>query len=226
MADLIQEMLECQLSSMFKMTDMGPLNYCIGIGVSHGDGWLQLQQRQYLLNIIHRFVLDDAHSVPNPADINMPLTIEDGVSQPTDQRLYQQMIGSLQYAAGGTRPDIAFIVGVLARFCNAPTQLHLNAAKRVFRYLKGTVNLSLTYTQNANTDLTGCSDADFTGDRDTRRSTSGNVFMLSGAAITWSSKRQASVTLSAVEAEYMALSLATQEAVKDHWLIPKQTTIE
>ena len=70
-----------------------------------------------------------------PADISVPLVADDGVSQPVGQQLYQQMIGSLQYAAGGTRPDIAYIVGVLARFCHKPTQLHRTAAKRVFRYL-------------------------------------------------------------------------------------------
>ena len=125
------------------------------------------------------------------------------------------MIGSLQYAAGGTRPDIAYIVGVLARFCHKPTQLHLTAAKRVFRYLGGTADLALTFTGSGNPKLTGYSDADCAGDRDSRRSTSGNVFVLGDGAITWSSKRQNSVALSTVEAKYMALSQATQEAV---WL--------
>ena len=119
------------------------------------------------------------------------------------------------YAAGGTRPDIAYIVGVLARFCHKPTQLHLTAAKRVFRYLGGTADLALTFTASGNPGLLGYSDADWAGDRDSRRSTSGNVFMMSDGAITWSSKRQNSVALSTVEAEYKALSQETQEAV---WL--------
>ena len=150
-----------------------------------------------------------------PADANVPLMADDGVSQPADPKQYQQMIGSLQYAAGGTRPDISFIVGVLARFCASPNQLHLMAVKRVFRYLKGTLDLALTYEMTRPDDLIAYSDADWAGDRDFRRSTSGNVFVLAGSAITWSRKRQNSVALSTVEAEYMALSQATQEAV---WL--------
>ena len=99
------------------------------------------------------------------------------------------------------------------RFCNKPCHLHLTAAKHVSRYLKGTVNLALTYRATGKYELHGYSDADWAGDCDTRRSTSGHVFILSDGAVTWCSKRQASVVLSTVE--YMALSLATQEAV---WL--------
>ena len=146
-ADLVQEMLEVkeQLSRRFRMKDLGDLNYCLGIGVSQGDGWIQLQQRQYILNLLHRFELADAHPLGN-ADTNVPLEADDDVSQPADQKLYQRMIGSLQYAAGGTRPDIAYFVSVLTRFCGKPNNKHLNTAKRVFRYLKGTQDLSLTYT--------------------------------------------------------------------------------
>ena len=177
LADLVQEMLEVreQLSRRFRMKDLGDLNYCLGIGVSQGDRWIQLQQRQYILNLLHRFGLADAHPVGMPADTNVSLEADDDVIQPADQKLYLLMIGSLQYAAGGTRPDIAYIVSVLARYCGKPNNKHLNPAKRVFRYLKGTQDLLLTYTQSGNEDLVGYSDSDYAGDRDTRRSTSGNM---------------------------------------------------
>ena len=195
------------------MTDMGALSYCLGIGVRQGEGWLQIQQRQYLLNIIKRFGLEDAHPVATHADVSVTLEADDGVSKPVDQQNYQQIIGSLLYASGGTRPDVTFIVGVLARYCGKPTQLHLTAAKHVLRYLKGTSELALTYTTEGSVGLTGYSDADWAGDRDTQRSKSSMTFLLQGASITWRSKRQASVALSTLEAEYMALSQATQEAV-------------
>ena len=121
------------------------------------------------MNLLNRFELTDAHPVSTPADQSVQLVAEDGVSGPADQRLYQRMIVSLQYAAGGTRPDIAQIVGALPRYCNKPSQLHLTAAKRVFRYLKGTANLALTYQATGNDELHGYSDADWAGDRDTRR---------------------------------------------------------
>ena len=108
----------------------------------------------------------------------------DGVSQPADPKQYQQMIGSLQYVAGGTRPDISYIVGVLARFCANPSQLHLTAVKRVFRYPNVPLDLALTYAQTRSDDLIAYSDADWAGDRDSRRSTSGNVFVFAGSAIT------------------------------------------
>ena len=217
LVDLINELSEIkhELSSRFKMKDLGPLSYCVGIGITPGQGWMQIQQRQYLINLLERFELKDAFHMNTPADPYMPLMANDGVSKPADPKQYQQMIGSLQYAAGGTRPDISYIVGVLARFCANPSQLHLTAVKRVFRYLKGTLDLALTYEQARSDNLIAYSDADWAGDRDSRRSTSGNVFILAGSAITWSSKRLNSVALSTVEAEYMALSQATQEAV---WL--------
>ena len=129
LADLIQEMMDVkeQLSRRFRMKDLGDLNYCLGIGVSQSDVWIQLQQRQYIVNILNRFELTDAHPVGTPADLNFPLEADDDVSQPADQKLYQRMIGSLQYAAGGTCPDIAYIVSVLARFCGKPNNKRRNA---------------------------------------------------------------------------------------------------
>ena len=91
----------------------------------------------------------------------------------------------------------------------------MTAAKRILRYLKQTKDLNLTYVENSSEAIVGYSEADWAGDVQDRRSTSGNVFLLGGGAIIWSNCKQSSVALSTVEAEYMALSVATQEAV---WL--------
>jgi len=104
-------------------------------------------------------------------------------------------------------------VGVVSKFCANPTQSHLTAAKRIPRYLKGTVYLSLSYKKCADGNLIGYSDADWAGDVDDRHSTSGNVFLL--GAVSWLSKKQATVALSTTEADYVALSTAIQEAI---WL--------
>ena len=100
LADVISEMKEVKrnLSVKFRMKDLGLLSYCLGIGITQGEGWLQIQQRQYLMNLLNRFELTDAHPVSTPADQSIQLVAEDGVSGPADQRLYQRMIGSLQYA--------------------------------------------------------------------------------------------------------------------------------
>ncbi len=127
------------------------------------------------------------------------------------------MVGSLLYAAMATRPDIAHAVGVVSKFNSRPTEAHLTSVKRILRYLRGTINLALKYHKlpKRPESLIGYSDADWAGDLDDRHSTTGNVFLMAGGAISWLSKKQASVALSTSEAEYVALSLATQEAI---WL--------
>ncbi|XP_046856233.1 secreted RxLR effector protein 161-like [Xenia sp. Carnegie-2017] len=147
-------------------------------------------------------------------DASVKLVKEDGHSKSVDASRYQSMVGSLIYAAIATRPDITQAVTTLAKFNTAPNEAHLTAVKRIFRYLKGTCKLSLQY-QKISIDLEGYSDADWASDTDDRRSTSGNVFIISGGAISWASKKQPTVALSTSESEYIALCYATQELV---WL--------
>jgi len=132
-----------------------------------------------------------------------------------DSSTYQSMVGNLLYAAMATRPDIAQAVSVVSKFNANPSVSHLTAVKRVLRYLKGTVNLALKYNQTESRALVGFSDADWAGDQDDRRSTTGNVFLLGGGAVSWLSKKQSTVALSTAVAEYVALSQAAQECV---WL--------
>jgi len=129
---------------------------------------------------------------------------------------YREAVGSLMFLAVISRPDIAFTVNVLSRFLNKYNRNHWNAVKRVFKYLIGTAELGITYKSGGNNFvLEGYSDADFASDIDTRRSTTGYVFMLAYSPITWSLQRQKSVTLSTTEAEYVAAAAAAKEAV---WL--------
>jgi hypothetical protein len=133
------------------------------------------------------------------------------------QQEYQRAIGSLMYAMVQTRPDIAYAVSTLAQYSSNPDDTHWTAMKRIFRYLKGTAHLGIEYSRDARrgNELVGYSDADYAGDRDNRRSTSGFVFMLAGGPVTWTSRKQSSVALSTCEAEYMAMSKACTEAM---WL--------
>eukprot|EP00877_Chromochloris_zofingiensis_P013960 jgi/Chrzof1/8818/Cz03g25200.t1 len=112
------------------------------------------------------------------------------------------------------KPDLAFSVGALARYMSCPTTVHWQAAKGVLRYLGGTLDYGITFGSDSN-GLIGYCDADYAGDTDTRKSTSGYMFILHGGAITWSSKRQATVAASTTEAEYMAAAAAVKEAL---WL--------
>ena len=142
-----------------------------------------------------------------PADTNVKLVKDDG-SNPVDLVKYQSMVGSLLYAAVATRPDIAQAVGAVSKYNSCPTETHLTAVKRIFRYLKGTIDLSLKFGRSASQTLMGFTDADWAGDRDDRHSTTGNLFMMSGGAISWLSRKQPVVALSTTEAEYISNAVA------------------
>lgn len=216
MTTTVEEMqrIKASLSKNFKMKDLGSLHYCLGISVEQHEDGIKLSQKQYIEKLLERYGLQDANPVSTPMDLNVKLVANDG-SNPVEVAKYQSVVGSLLYAAVATRPDISQAVGVLSRFNSAPTQTHLTAAKRVLRYLKGTVNLGLQYKEGENSEVTGYSDADWAREMDNRRSTTGNVFIMSGGPISWLSQRQSIVALSTAEAEYVALSSACQEAV---WL--------
>ena len=113
------------------MKDLGQLRYCLGIVCEMSDGQICINQRPYIDNLVRRFGLSEACGVSTLADACVKLVADDGVSRPADLKLYHQIVGSLQYAAGGTRPDIAYAVSTIAKFCHQPTELHMTAAKRV-----------------------------------------------------------------------------------------------
>ncbi len=128
-----------------------------------------------------------------------------------DQQAYQSLIGSLMYLMYlATRPDIAFAVGMLARLCSKPNQSHWTAAKRVLRYLKSTCNHGIMFRKDESSMAVGFSDADWAGDAEGRKSTSGYIFCIAGGPVSWRSKKQESVALSTAEAECVALSSAAQ----------------
>lgn len=131
-------------------------------------------------------------------------------SKEFNENFYRQAVGCLTFVAITARPDIVFAVNVASRFQNKPTQAHWNAVKRIIQYLKQTVNYCISYEFGKNINLAGYSDTDYAEDADTRRSTTGYVFLLNGSAITWSSRRQSSVSLSTTEAEFVAGSSATR----------------
>jgi hypothetical protein len=144
---------------------------------------------------------------------------EDGVS--SDASKYKQMVGCLMYLLA-TRPDLAYSVCLVARFMDKPTDMHVAAVKRIFRYIRGTLAYGVMYNQQNSDDknkeelkLVGWTDSDYAGDSEDRKSTSGYVFMLGKSAISWSSKKQPIVTLSTTEAEYVAAAACACQCI---WL--------
>ena len=128
--------------------------------------------------------------------------------------MYRQLVGSLIYLTL-TRPDITYAVSVISRFMQKPKKPHLEAIKRILRYVKGSIDYGILYHNDRNFEVAGYCDADYAGDLDTRRSTTGYVFKLGSGAASWCSKRQPTVSLSSTKVEYRASAMATHECA---WL--------
>ena len=148
----------------------------------------------------------EVHLAKTETDFLVTPAIED------NRQRYQSAVGTLMYVMLGTRPDIAYAVGIVSQHCTNPNGHHWTAVKRIFRYLAGTRGLGILYGGGARSK--GFCDSDWGGSSD-RRSTSGYVFMLNGGAISWASRKQPTVALSSTEAEYIALTQATKEVL---WL--------
>ena len=150
---------------------------------------LCLHQKQYIQGTLEKYGLSQAKTVATPADVGVSLKKADKISKAIDPVLYQSMVGSLLYASIATRPDIAQAVGAVSKFNSNPSEAHLTAVKQIMRYLKGTIDVVLYYKRLKDGALIGYSDADWAGDQDDRHSTTGNLFLISGGAIGWLSKK-------------------------------------
>ena len=159
--------------------------------------------------------MEYAKPVNTPVDTAVKLMKATEEDECVDQKRYQSAVGTLLYFSTATRPDITYAVSNVPKYSAKPTKQHWTAVKQIMRYLKGTSNYGLVYSKDEQQECVSFSDADWGGDLDNRKSTSGYLFKLSGAAISWRSKKQTCVALLTAEAEYMALASAAQEAM---WL--------
>lgn len=203
-----------QLSKEFKIKELGPCSWLLGMAVSINPevGIISLNQEKYINDMLSKFNMEDANISLVPATPDQGRNLS--TSSPLDDKTpYQALIGSLLWASTATRPDISEAVGRLCRAMASPTMEHWTQAKKVLRYLKKTKTYSLTLGRNKNAELTGYVDANFAPNHSGRRSTTGYIFFYNGGAISWKSTVQPTVALSSSEAEYMALASATQEAI-------------
>ncbi|KAJ7297158.1 hypothetical protein O6H91_Y076800 [Diphasiastrum complanatum] len=211
--------IKSALAVDFKITDLGTVYHCLGMEIERDLdlGITRIGQKRYVRELIARFEMEDANPVATPVERGLVLTkemcpvTEDEKSKMIDVP-FRSLVGSLMYAAVCTRPDVAFSVNRVSQFSSNPGWQHWLAAKRILRYLKGTIDWELAYFRDAGS-LQGFADGDWGGDLDTRKSTSGFVFLMAGGAITWGSLKQKSVALSTSEAEYMSFCQATKEAM-------------
>jgi len=197
------------LQHEFAMTDMGPLHHFLGISVTRSTGGLFLSQRQYSQDILERAGMSECKPCSTPVDVHSKLSA-DGPPV-ADSTQYRSLAGALQYLTF-TRPDIAFAIQQVCLYMHDPREPHLAALKRILRYLRGTLSLGLTMRRSSPTELIVYTDADWAGCSDTRRSTSGYAVFLGDNLVSWSFKRQHTVSRSSAEAEYRAVANGVAEA--------------
>jgi hypothetical protein len=215
-----------EVSARYKMKDLGELHWCLGMRVlrNRKERKISLDQAKYIGDVLERFSMTDCHPIATPSNAGVRLSKEMSPTTAEGKRAmerypYKSAVGSLMYAMTGTRPDIANAVSLVSRFMSNPGLQHWQAVKRILRYLKGTRELGITFrgstTPGEVVTIVAYSDADWGGNIDNRRSTSGSIYLLGQGAVSWFSKGQKSVALSTMEAEYMALNECLKEGI---WL--------
>ncbi|KAM1859022.1 hypothetical protein ACFX13_011388 [Malus domestica] len=200
------------LNSSFDMKDLGQADVILGIQIKRNSEGYVLTQSHYAEKILRRFGQFDCKHAATPFDTGCKL--EKNKGDAISQLEYSQVIGSLMYLMNSTRPDLAYAVSRLSRYTSNPAQEHCDALVRVLRYLKNTLDYGLHYTKYPPV-VEGFSDANWISDTTESKSTSGYVFTLGGAAISWKSSKQKCIARSTMESEFIALDLAGEEA---EWL--------
>ena len=231
--------LKDRLAEHFRIKDLGEVNFLLGIEVTYNRkaGMIELLQQAYIEQLLKRFNLQDARPTTTPLSSGVWLT-QDNCPSTNEGRedmtniLYASLIGALMYAAIGTRPNITFAVGALSCFLSNPGRCHWNEAKHTLCYLKGTANHTICYSSNTSLvgriisyshsvgmkptkSIKGFCDLGWAGCVDTRRLTSGFIWMMGGGVICWRSKLQSIIVLSSMEAEYVGTTPVVQEII---WL--------
>ncbi|GKV47061.1 hypothetical protein SLEP1_g53999 [Rubroshorea leprosula] len=171
----------------FDMSDLGLMHYYLGIEVDQSAAGIFISQKKYVQDILDRFRMKECNPVSTPIDAGMKLA-KNPEGMKVNSTLYKQIVGSLMYLTT-TRPDIMHAVSLISRYMESPKEMHLLAAKRILRYLKGTVEYGLFYKKGEKSDMFGFTDSDFARDVDDRKSTSGYVFMMGTTAVSWSSRK-------------------------------------
>lgn len=177
------------------------------------NGSIVVHQIAYTNRVLNRFDMQTCYEVSTPSDPNQVL--HSFIESEPSKYPYREAVGSLMYLSLGTRPDITHAVAVASRYLEKPTTEHENAVKRILKYLKGTAKYGIIYSNSNRPELIGYSDADHASDVETRRSTSGYIFELNNGLVSWNCERQKSVSISTMEAEYIAGSEAVRELI---WL--------
>lgn len=201
------------LASKFSLKNLGVPSHFLGIELIPTARGLFLTQHHYIRDLLHSVQMHDAKPVSTPMSTSLSLASPPD-SSTCDVTAYRRLVGSLQYLSL-SRPDIAFSVNKLSQSMQAPTDIHLQAAKRVLRYLKGTIDHGLHLVRDSSFHLNAFCDADWAGDSSDRKSTAAYIIYYGSNPISWSCKKQSTVAKSSTEAEYRTIASTAMELL---WL--------
>jgi histone deacetylase 1/2 len=197
------------LNANFAIKDLGDLHYFLGIEVRKVRDGLILTQEKYATDLIAKVGMRGCKAAPTPLSSTEQLSLTDGIPLgPDDSTQYRSIVGGLQYLTL-TRPDLSYSVNKVCQFLHTPTTEHWLAVKRILRYIQDTSKVGITFVRSSSTLLSAFSDADWACSIDDRRSTGGFALFVGSNLVSWSARKQATVSRSSTEAEYKALANAT-----------------
>ncbi|KAL0560235.1 hypothetical protein IC582_000635 [Cucumis melo] len=185
-----------------------------GLQIKQKNDGIFISQEKYARNMVKKFGLEQARNKRTPAATHVKLT-KDTEGAEVDHKLYRSIVGSLLYLTA-SRPDIAYAVGICACYQVDLHITHLEAVKRILKYVHGTSDFGMMYSYDTTLTLVGYCDADWAGSVDDRKSTSRGCFFLGNNLIYWLIKKQNCVSLSTVEAEYIAAGSGCTQLI---WMI-------
>ena len=209
--DRLSQQFAKDMQKEFDMSLLGELKFFLGLQISLLNNGIFISQSKYIKEMLRKFGMEDCKPVSTPMTTRCKLSMDDE-SKEVDQKLYRSMIGSLLYVTASTL-DVMHAVGLVARFQANPKETHVLAIKRIFRYLKGTTEFGIWYPKGNELTLVSYTYVDWAGSINDRKSTSGATLYLGNCLVAWSSKKQSLVSLSTIEAEYIAAATCCTQVI-------------
>jgi hypothetical protein len=203
------------MMQVFEMTDLGLMSFFLGMEIMQSKEEIFICQKQYSKEILKKFHMENCKPTATPMNQKDKFSKEDGTAR-VDEENFKSLIGCLLYLTT-TRPDILHATSLLSRFMHCPSEIHIRAAKRILRYIKGTCSFGVKFLKCQELKLHGFSDSDWGGFIDDMKSISRFCFNLGSAIFSWSTKKQDIVAQPTAEAEFIAATAAVNQAKTKDW---------